>query len=207
MNPSDALPMMKVSGDSVLAKPIVTACSVKPDGPALNVMTDFLQTTPITVDAETPIDEALLHMIHAGVRLLFVTGPESRLTGLITSTDIQGEKPIRHMQAVECMDRTCSRRQVRVQDIMTPVASWEVLDYKTVCRATVARIVATFNDAGRRHLLVVERPGQSNQCRVRGLFSATRLEQQSGLTLNLVCTPKSFADVERVLAHPYGECD
>lgn len=62
-------------------------------------------------------------MIHAGVRLLFVTGRDSRLTGLVTSNDIQSEKPIRHMQEVECVDQTCSRREIQVKDIMTPVAS------------------------------------------------------------------------------------
>ena len=207
MTTSNALPRLKVPGDPVLAKPSVPAGTVKLDYPALNVMTDFLQATPITVDGETPIDEALQHMIHAGVRLLFVIGRDSRLSGLITANDLQGEKPIRHMQAIECMDRTCSWREVRVQDIMTPVAVWEVLDYGTVCRATVARIVATFKIAGRRHLLVVERSAQPGPCIVRGLFSASRLERELGLSIDAICVASSFADIEKVFAHPYGECE
>lgn len=207
MNTIGALPRLGITGDPVLARPAVSTGTVKLEDPALNAMTDFLQAIPITVDDETPIDEALQHMIHAGVRLLFVIGRDSRLIGLITANDLLGEKPIRHMQAIECMDRTCSRREVRVRDIMTLAASWEVLDYGTLRRATVAQVVATFKAVGRRHLLVVERPPQPGQCLVRGLFSASRLERELGLSIDAICVASSFADIEKVLAHPYGECD
>lgn len=207
MNTSGALPSLRIPGDPVLAKPAVPTGTVKLNDLALNVMTDFLQATPVTVDGEIPIDEALQHMIHAGVRLLFVTGRDSRLIGLITSNDIQGEKPIRYMQAVECMDATCSRREVRVEGIMTPVASWEVLDYGTVRRANVAHVVATFKAVGRRHLLVVECSASPGQCIVRGLFSASRLERELGLNIDARCVANSFDDIAKVLAHPYGECD
>jgi len=89
MNTIGALPRLGITGDPVLARPAVSAGTVKLEDPALNAMTDFLQAIPITVDGETPIDEALQHMIHAGVWLLFVTGRDSRLIGLITSNDLQ----------------------------------------------------------------------------------------------------------------------
>lgn len=90
---------------------------------------------------------------------------------------------------------------------MTAVASWEVLDYGTVRRATVAHVVATFKAVGRRHLLVVERPAQSGQCIVRGVFSASWLERRLGLSIDAMYVASSFADIEKVLAHPYADCD
>lgn len=57
-----ALPRLRIPGDPVLAKPTVPVGAVKLDDPALNVMTDFLHVTPVTVDGQTPIDEALQHM-------------------------------------------------------------------------------------------------------------------------------------------------
>lgn len=90
---------------------------------------------------------------------------------------------------------------------MTPVASWEALDYGAVRRATVAHVVATFKAVGRRHLLVVERSAQPGQCIVRGLFSASRLERELGLSIGANCVANSFADIEKVFAHPHGECD
>lgn len=207
MNSARVLPALRIAGDFILASPAVPAGPVKLDDLALNVMTDFRQVTPITVAGETSIDEALQHMIHSGVRLLFAIDRDSRLIGLITSNDILGEKPIRHMQSIGCVDKTCSRRDVLVTDIMIPVAAWDVLDYEAARRATVAQVVATFEAVGRRHLVVVERAVPLGLWMVRGIFSASRLEQQLGLTLDLVCTAKSFAEVENVLAHPRADCD
>lgn len=198
MNESDALPTLALSGDPVLARPSVSEGTLKLDDPAERVMTDFRQMTPLTVDGDSPIDEALQYMIHAGVRLLFAVDGDSHLIGLITSSDIQGEKPIQHM-AVE--HRTASRRDILVRDIMTPVAAWEALDYETVRRATVARFVPTFKAVGRRHLLVVERKGQG-PCLVRGLISATRLERELGVALDVPPVAQSFTDIEKALAHP-----
>lgn len=208
VNIGTALPRLKITRDPILARPAFLAPGMlKPDALALNVMTDFRQVTPITVDGGISIDQALQHMIHSGVRLLFVTGRDARLIGLITADDIQGEKPLRYLQAIECKDRSCSRRDVLARNIMTPVADWEVLDYEAVRRASIAQVVATFKATGCRHLVVVERPPEPGRCIVRGLFSASRLGRELGLGVDVLCMAKSFADIERVLAHPHGECD
>jgi CBS domain len=60
--------------------------------PAGHVVTDFLWEQPITVPEELSIDDALRKMIRAGVRALLVVHDEA-VTGLITSYDIQGERP------------------------------------------------------------------------------------------------------------------
>jgi CBS-domain-containing membrane protein len=164
-------------------------------------MTDFRQVVALTVAGDTPIDEALQYMVHASVRLLFALDRDSRLIGLITSTDIQGEKPIQRM-AVEHAHGAGSRRDILVRDIMTPVESWDALDYETVRRATVAEFIPTFKAVGRRHLLVVERSAQPGRCIVRGLISATRLERELGLTLDVPRVARSFTDIEQALAHP-----
>jgi len=138
-----ALPTLSLTGDPVLARPAVPEGKVKLDDPAESVMTDFRQVVALTVAGDTPIDEALQYMVHASVRLLFALDRDSRLIGLITSTDIQGEKPIQRM-AVEHAHGAGSRRDILVMDIMTPVESWDALDYETVRRATVAEFIPTF---------------------------------------------------------------
>jgi CBS domain containing-hemolysin-like protein len=201
MNATDAIPTHGLPGDPVLARPLFPAGTVKPDDPAERVMTDFRQVTPLTVDGGTPIDDALQYMIHAGVRLLFAVDSDSRLIGLITTTDIQGEKPIQHM-AVEHEHGARARREIRVRDIMTPVAAWDALDYEALRHATVAQFIPTFKAAGRRHLLVVERSAQAGQCIVRGVISASRLERELGLMLEVPAVARSFTDIEQALAHP-----
>ena len=60
--------------------------------PAVRVVTDFMLEQPLTVAEDRLIDEALREMIVAGVRALVVHG--DLVTGLITSYDIQGERPL-----------------------------------------------------------------------------------------------------------------
>ena len=67
---------------------------------ALEVMTDFKQRIPVTVNGDFAISQALGVMMHSGVRLL-VLDASSRLIGLISSYDIQGEKP----PALSAVDR------------------------------------------------------------------------------------------------------
>lgn len=114
---------------------------------------------------------------------------------------------MRYLQSLGCTHTTCTRDDVLVRDIMVPVAVWQVLDFAAVNHATVGHIVSTFKAAGRRHLVVVETADDGKTASVRGLFSATRLEQQLQQSIETFCTAKSFAEIEQVLAHPYGQCD
>src|SRR5260370_26662020 len=67
--------------------------SLSLDDPAITAMTDFTQECPVTVSPERHIDDALKDMIRAGVRSLLVL-EEGRVLGLITSFDIQRERPM-----------------------------------------------------------------------------------------------------------------
>ena len=64
--------------------------------PAIHVVTDFVWEPPVTVREEITIDDALREMIRAGVRALLVVRDEV-VTGLITSYDIQGERPLQFL--------------------------------------------------------------------------------------------------------------
>jgi CBS-domain-containing membrane protein len=140
-------------------------------------------------------------MIQSGVRSLFVLDNESRVIGLVTSYDIQGEKPIRYLQSLDCTHRNCCRDDVLVKDIMEPMDKLKNLDFKKVCDATVGNIVTTFRRVGRKHLVVVDHNRDQDESTIRGIFSATQLERQLGMTLVATPTTHSFADVEQALMH------
>src|SRR5260370_29314680 len=90
-----------------------------PSDPAILAITDFTREHPVTVDEERQIDDALHDMIHLGVRAMLVVR-EQRVVGLITSYDIQGERPLQFLQT-----STYTRHQeIRVGHIMTP---WDKL--------------------------------------------------------------------------------
>jgi len=156
------------------------------DAPALNLMTDFTRTPAITVADSTKIDTALDQMIFSGVRLLFIVDADFTLLGLITSYDIQSEKPMLYLQSKDCKIGTCSRDDITVKDIMTPLTAWQILNYQDVMEVSLGNIVETFKSAGRRHLLVQDSSPDGKKLNVRGLFSVTAFERALGITIEII---------------------
>ena len=163
------------------------------EDPALYVMTDFTAVTAIIVLSGDALDEAHRRMIQRGVRLLLVVDQDRRVVGVITATDILGEKPMRAIA-----ERGVRREELLVRDIMTPQAALEVLDIAALHAAKVGHVVATLQGSGRQHALVVERgPGRN---RVRGLFSATQIARQLGVAIPTSEIAATFSEIEAQLA-------
>ena len=160
------------------------------DDPAFSVMTDLREVSAATTRPEETIDAAQAVMIRRGVRLLFVLARDGSVAGVITTTDLLGEKPLRFAQ-----QRGISHKDILVEDIMTPASSIEALSILDVAQMRVGHIVATLKDAGRKHLLVSEENGR----RVRGLFSASQVARQLGMEVQTFEVASSFAEIEAAL--------
>ena len=164
------------------------------DDPALQVMTDFRATTAIIVLSGDALDEAHRRMIQRGVRLLLVVDQDRRVVGVITATDVLGEKPTR-----EIAERGVRRDELLVRDVMTPQALLEVLDLASVRAAKVGHVVATLQSTGRQHALVVEQDASGRQT-VRGVFSATQVARQLGVAIPTSEIARTFSEIEAQLA-------
>ena len=160
------------------------------DDPAFSVMTDLREVSAATTRPEERIGEAHAQMIRRGVRLLFVLEPGGCVAGVLTATDLLGEKPVRFMQS-----RGVSHAEILVEDIMTPAAMLEALSLIEVAQMRVGHIVATLKAVGRKHLMVAEEGGR----RIRGLFSASQVARQLGMELQTFEVASSFAEVEAAL--------
>jgi len=175
---------------------------------ALDVMTDLAQLTPLTIEPEASVEAANAEMIRHGVRLLFVTDAQDSLLGLITATDILGEKVVQAMLA-----RGVSREEVLVREIMTAHAYLEAINMSDVRGAKVGHVLSTLKRAGRQHAIVVEvheptfhetlaaLPHRIPIQTVRGLFSTTQIARQLGLQLQSLEVGATFAEFETLLAH------
>ena len=130
-------------------------------------------------------------MIRRGVRLLFVLDAGGAVQGVITATDLLGEKPMRFMQ-----DRRIPHSEIRVADIMTPAAQLEAIALQDLASMRVGHVVATMRAVRRQHLMVSEGDGR----RIRGLFSATQIARQLGVELQTTEVARTFADIEAALA-------
>ena len=164
------------------------------ESPALDVMTDLTQVKAATIGPGQTLQQAEQTMIYQGVRMLFVVSEMPALEGLITSTDLRGE---RQMSLVH--SRHLRFDEMRVADVMTELSMLDAIDYEPMVGATVGNVVATLKRVGRNHLLVVQAAAHGAPRRVRGVISRTQVERQLGQLIDITEIASSFSEVERAL--------
>ncbi len=165
------------------------------DDPATQVMTDFNEITPFSIEPTASIDDANDKMIACGVRLLFVTDNTGSLLGLVTATDILGEKPLKYLQ-----EHGGRREDIITQEIMTPHEQLLAIRMNDVQMASVGDIIETMKAFGRQHILVAEPHSDDAGESIRGIFSTSQISRQVGFTIDLVERANNFAEVEKTLA-------
>lgn len=168
---------------------------VKLESPGRSVMTDLTHVRAATVGPDMLLAQARQVMIHQGVRLLFVVSEMPNVEGLITSTDLEGERP---MQVIG--SRGVKYEDLRVVDVMSPLESLDAIGLEELAHADVAKVVATLKRLGRRHLLVVQQAGSHHGSQVRGVISQSQIERQLGRSIELVEVAGNFAEISASLA-------
>jgi CBS domain-containing protein len=141
--------------------------------PAVLAVTDFTREHPVTIDPERQIDDALDDMIRMGVRALLVV-KDQRIVGLITSYDIQGERPLQFLQS----STYSHHRDIRVAHIMTPWHVLTALNWETLQTMRAGDLLQVLDHAGLTHIIVVEADRVGASCVVRALVSRARLIRQ-----------------------------
>lgn len=159
------------------------------DSPAFDAMTDLRRVHPVSVTPHESLEQARSTMIVCGVKLLFVRNEKGELRGLLTATDLAGEKAI---LAATNSNRTVP--ELIIRDVMTRLPDLEFLEYSQVARSEIGHIIATLNNHGRQHALVVDRRNSIMQ--VIGLFSATQIARQMGIAVIDPVKATTFAQIE-----------
>ena len=157
-----------------LVEHVDTSPAISRDSPALEVLTDFSVVRPMTVSRTTQIDVALHDMMRLGVRALIVVD-EGMVSGLITAFDIQSEKPLHVLRGGRNDTESCPRRDVHVEDIMTPLSGLRTIRHQSLALARVGDLEATFAATGETHFLVVENFSNGPDPVVCGIVSRTQL--------------------------------
>ncbi len=189
------IPSQPMRAGAVVRQPALDAARrVTADDPAVSVMTDLTEVPAVLVDPDVDIEAAMRVMIRRNVRSLFAVNVDNEIVGLITATDLPGEKPLQHIQQFGGR-----RADIRVRELMTPHSRLEVLPMAAVARARVGHVVATLRQAGRQHAMVVEDDANGRQL-VRGVFSASQLEKQLGQPVSAGLVAHTFAEIQAALA-------
>ena len=203
----DPLPIRELGAGAGFRRPTQSqAPRVTPESPALHVMTDLTRVTPATIRPEAPLSGANQLMITRGVRLLLVVDERHEaVLGLITASDILGERPLQMAAS-----RSLRMNELAVADVMTPAAQIEVIALGDVESARVGHVLETLRRLGRQHALVVdhdtipaagllERP--RSRAMVRGIISLSQIARQIGITLPSGGeVARTFAEIEAALA-------
>lgn len=194
------IPFVPLRRGIICDTPDAATVLARADDPAYTVMTDFRVTAPITVEPAAGIDPALERMKSAGVRLLFVTDECDRIAGVITSYDIQGEKPIKYSQMAGI-----ARAAICVKIIMTPLEEMPAFNFAFIRRALIRHVVATMRELDRHHTLVIEDRDADRTQVIRGMFSVTHISRVLGKDLfQPLHAAQSLADMHSRLAPRYA---
>jgi CBS domain-containing protein len=187
----DPLPIGELGADAGFHRPTqAPAAKVSLESPALEVMTDLKRTTPATIRPQAPLGGANQFMITRGVRLLLVVDDRERVLGVITATDILGERPMR-----VATERGLRRDELTVADIMIPADQVEVIALEDVSAARVGHLLETLRRAGRQHALVLDAERM-----VRGIFSLSQIARQLGVSVTTSGeVARTFSEIEAAI--------
>lgn len=188
------LPFQTINQSAIINRRAHQRLEVSMDDPATSVMTDLSQVTAFSIEPTAGIQSANDKMIACGVRLLFVADEAGALLGLITATDLLGEKPVQYVT-----EHGGSRDDIIVQDIMTPKSQLEVIYLRDLNNACVGDVVETMRMVNRQHMLVVNHDSEGRE-KVCGIYSTTQINRQLGTNIEPSLRVGTFADIGRVLA-------
>jgi CBS-domain-containing membrane protein len=190
-----SLPTSRIPAGTCISKAFPTVpSSVDLDSPAVESMTDLVHTKAATIDPSTSLYEAEQHMIHQGVRLLFVVTKFPCVDGVITSYDLQGDKPLQLIT-----QRRLLHADLRVSDLMTPLSELDTIGLDTLAKASVGQVMSTFAKTGHLHLLVLEGPSAASPSRIRGLISKSQFQRQLGWAVEATEIAHTFTELSIAL--------
>lgn len=195
MDPKAVIPSFPLQAGTTLAQSRHSqTVSVTLASPAVDVMTDLVEVKAATTNPSTTLRQAEQIMIIKGVRMLFVVSDRPGIQGLVTTIDLHGERQMRLVQ-----ERQLTYAELCVADVMTDLSKLDTVDFSSLRSACVGNVIETLKRLGRNHLLAVESNADGTARRVRGVFSRTQIERQTGTTIDIVPIAQSFADVEKAL--------
>lgn len=174
---------------------VILPARVRLESPAIEVMTDLRRVGSITVAPDVAVADAEQSMKRHGVRALMVVDALHRMLGIVTATDILGEKPLKLVH-----ERGYRHAELAVRDVMTPAERIDVIAMNDVLHAEVGHVLATLKHSARQHALVVDQEADGRWM-VRGMFSSTQIARQLGITLHSAEVGRSFAEIGAAIGH------
>lgn len=136
---------------------------IKPDTPALAILTDFRSHKPHLVDGHLEAAEALELMRAEDVRIKLVVDDQREFVGVISVDDLS-----HHNMLLKQMVLQLKHDELLVRDLMHPRTEIRAIDFDQFKKASVGDVVSTLKKSHQEYLLVVDKEAHH----IRGIVSA-----------------------------------
>lgn len=168
---------------------------IKDTDPGIILMTDFRRTTPYQISSEALLSEIDAKMLACEVRLLFVKDTQNNFIGIVTLTDLKGEKALLYANQT-----STPIVEITARDIMTPLSQLEAIPLDQVMKSTISDIVKTQRHGHRIHMLVLDT--SENKNRICGILSISRTSRLLGIDdLSPSQQAKTFSQINQALSN------
>ncbi len=166
------------SSAALVQRPAANDAYLQTNDSAFCALTDFRREHPITVDADSSIEDALGDMNRLGVHALLVTRQSAedsapQVVGLITYFDVERARAHGYPESAA----SGGRSDVRVGEFMTPCNELPLVKYESLQSLTAYDLYQMFQGTGLTHLLVIE-PNGDESALARGLVSRAALAKR-----------------------------
>jgi predicted transcriptional regulator len=161
--------------------------------PALKIVNNFTQKTPIRAQHETTIEEALKQVTAKQSDFILVTDDTKKLVGIVSSADLQSSKITIIAQRLNT-----TRKEVSLRHIMTPLSQLIGVSMQSLSYACVGDALQTMEHQGIMFLLVTTANNE-----ICGLISARQIAKTLHIPLHISPIANSFSDVLENIDHPH----
>ena len=161
--------------------------------PALKMVNNFTQKTPIRAEHGTTITDALKQVGAQQSDFVLVTDEHQKLIGLVSSADLQSSKI-----TIIAERLNMQRSEVSLRDIMTPVSRLTGVSMQSLSYACIGDALQTMEHQGTMFLLVTT---ASNE--ICGLISARQIAKTLHIPVHISPIAHSFSEVLENIEHPH----
>lgn len=187
--PSTALQLFNLENSYELAFPN-DFDEVGLNSSAGSILTDFKTHQPATIYLDSTVDEARLFLANAHSAVLSVVDRNQHFRGLISEEGLCDEAVMRLISAAR------KRQDIQVRDLMVSREQIMAIDYESLGRTTVAKLITLLRREGQPYVLVVDH----NSTRIRGLISAADLARRLHLPVE-IHQHQSFIEIFDAVMH------
>lgn len=163
-----------LGGDYELAE-VQQLAGVTLDSPAREVLLDFRLHPALTVEPDTPLDEARHFLDNSHAALVLVVDRKGHFRGVITEDNLTQQSVMRLVGLGR------RREDLQVRDLMTSRDAINAIDHHEFFRLSVGKVISTLKQGGISFMMVVDRQSEE----IIGFISAKKLAKIFNLQLEI----------------------